>query len=670
MYETSERAHALKAQDFLADGGDMGARIRAFDWAKSPLGPPDVWPQALKTSVRLLLSTGHPMFLWWGPHLIQFYNDAYRRSIGPERHPSALGQRGRECWAEIWQIIGPQIEQVMAGGGYTWNENQLVPITRRGRREDVYWTYSYGPIDDPDAPNGVGGVLVVCTETTEQVLSEQRLKAAEARWRALFEQAPGFAAILTGPEHVFEFVNPDYVALVGGRDLVGKRLSEALPEIEAQGFAAFLHEVYVTGEPHKGMATPVFLQRRPGAALEHLYLDFVYQPVRDAAGNVTGVFVSGYDVTERVLASESLRAEDRRKDEFLAMLGHELRNPLSAIRNASELLTRNSSADASTRAVGELLARQVGHLGRLVDDLLDLSRITQGRIALEREPVELGGSILLALESVQPLFTAKEHDLTVVGSLTPLYVNGDRSRLVQAIANVLTNAGKYTEPCGRIRVVLGQADGDAVIEVSDDGPGIAPELLPQVFDLFVQGQRTVDRAQGGLGIGLSVVRRLVQMHGGSVSVHSEGVGKGTTVEIRLPLSSAPAAAAAERPSQKRRPNGRRMLVVDDNADAADSLAEILRLNGHDAQTAYDGRQALERLRAARVDVVLLDIGLPEMDGYEVARRVRAEHGALALVAITGYGQAADVQRAKDAGFDAHITKPVAFDELARVLAQL
>jgi PAS domain S-box-containing protein len=515
----------------------------------------------------------------------------------------------------------------------------------------------------------VGGVLVVCTETTEQVLAEQRLKAAEARWRALFEQAPGFVAILTGPDHVFEFANPNYVALVGGRDLIGKRLSKALPEIEAQGFAALLHQVYVTGEPHKGTATPVFLQRRPGAELEHLYLDFVYQPVRDAAGNVTGVFVSGYDVTERVLASESLRAEDRRKDEFLAMLGHELRNPLSAIRNASELLTRNSSADASTRAVGELLARQVGHLGRLVDDLLDLSRITQGRIALERESVELGASILLALESVQPLFTAKEHELTVVGNTSPLYVHGDRSRLVQAIANVLTNAGKYTEPGGRIRVALSQADDDAVIEVSDNGAGIAPELLPQVFNLFVQGQRTADRAQGGLGIGLSVVRRLVHLHCGSVSVRSEGLGKGTTVEIRLPLSRAPA-GPTERPASKRQPSGRRMLVVDDNADAADSLAEILRLNGHDAQTAYDGRQALERLRAAHVDVVLLDIGLPEMDGYEVARRLRAEHGGLALVAITGYGQAADVQRAKDAGFDAHITKPVAFDELARVLARL
>jgi CheY-like chemotaxis protein len=193
--------------------------------------------------------------------------------------------------------------------------------------------------------------------------------------------------------------------------------------------------------------------------------------------------------------------------------------------------------------------------------------------------------------------------------------------------------------------------------------------LPQVFNLFVQGQRTADRAQGGLGIGLSVVRRLVHLHCGSVSVRSEGLGKGTTVEIRLPLSRAPA-GPTERPASKRQPSGRRMLVVDDNADAADSLAEILRLNGHDAQTAYDGRQALERLRAAHVDVVLLDIGLPEMDGYEVARRLRAEHGGLALVAITGYGQAADVQRAKDAGFDAHITKPVAFDELARVLARL
>ena len=525
--------------DFLAGGGEMGALIRAYDWAKSPLGEPSTWPQGLKTSVRLLLSTGHPMFLWWGPELIQFYNDAYRRSIGPERHPSAIGQRGRECWAEIWDIIGPQIEQVMAGRGFTWHENQLVPITRYGKREDVYWTYSYGPIDDPSAPHGVGGVLVVCTETTEQVAAEQRL-----------------------------------------------------------------------------------------------------------------------------------RDEDRRKNEFLAMLGHELRNPLSAIQNASELLVRNAASDASTRKVGELLARQVTQLGTLVDDLLDLSSITQGRIELKREPVELGSVIALALESVEPLVRAKRHKVVNTGSAAPLYVNGDLSRIVQALSNVLTNAAKYTEEGGRIEVTLIERGESAMIEVTDNGAGISPELLPKIFDLFVQGHRASDRSQGGLGIGLSVVRRLVEMHGGAVSAASEGTGRGSTFKIGLPLASAPTLQRAAASHGERRTNARRVLVVDDNTDAADSLAALLRLSGQEADAAYTGRDALERMRASHADVVLLDIGLPEMDGYEVARRIRAEHGAIVVVALTGYGQAADVQRAADAGFNAHITKPVAFEELQRVLAEL
>ncbi len=655
--------------DFLSGGGEMGALIRAYDWASSPLGPPGSWPQGLKTSVRVLLSTGHPMFIWWGPELIQFYNDAYRRSIGPERHPSAVGQRGRECWAEIWDIIGPQIEQVMTGRGYTWHENQLVPITRYGKREDVYWTYSYGPIDDPTAPHGVGGVLVVCTETTEQVFAERRLKAAEARWRALFEQTPGFVAILGGPEHVFEFANPNYFTLIGGRAVLGKSVRDALPDVAAQGFVELLDEVYRSGEPHVGVATPVFLEHGPNEGRERRYLDFVYQPVHDAAGAVTGIFVNGYDVTERVRASDSLRDEDRRKDEFLAMLGHELRNPLSAIQNASELLLRNTASDPATRMVGELLGRQVTQLGKLVDDLLDLSRISQGLIELKQEPVELGSAIALALESVEPLVRAKRHEVVNVGSDVPLYAHGDLSRIVQAISNVITNAAKYTEVGGQIEVTLERVGRDAVIAIADNGTGIPPELLPNIFDLFVQGSRTADRAEGGLGIGLSVVRRLVEMHGGQVAAASDGVGRGSKFQIRLPLSSAPAQRAAPL-ADRRRTDARRVLVVDDNADAADSLAALLRISGHDADTAYTGRDALERMRRSHADVVLLDIGLPEMDGYEVARRIRAEHGGLVLVAVTGYGQAADVQRAEDAGFDAHITKPVAFEDLQRVLAEL
>ena len=650
----------LSSLHFLAGGGEMGALIRAHDWAATPLGPPASWPQGLKTTVRLLLSTGHPMFIWWGPELIQLYNDAYRRSIGPERHPSALGQRGRECWEEIWPIIGPQIEQVMAGRGHTWHENQLVPITRHGRREDVYWTYSYGPIDEPSAPHGVGGVLVVCTETTDQVQSEQRLKAAEARWRAHFEQAPGVVCILEGPRHVFRFANDRYLALVGGRQVLGKTVREALPEVESQGFFELLDRVYRTGETHTGAAAPLLLETKSGGS-QRRYVDFAYQPIRDEAGAVTGILVNGYDVTERVTTSEQLRAEHARKDEFLAMLAHELRNPLAAIANAGELLRRPDLPDPSRAVAGEILGRQVQQLTRLVDDLLDVSRITRGRIELQRGVFELGDAVARAIESVQPLMQARGHELVFLRNPTPIHVDGDRARIVQCVTNVLSNAAKYTADGGRIEVAVSAEEDDAFVRVTDDGIGLAPEMLPRVFDLFMQVERTLDRAEGGLGIGLSVVRQLVRMHGGEVSCASEGAGRGATFTIRLPATTAAPAADAR---EAQAPTGsRRVLVVDDNADAADSLGRLLRLEGHEVEVVYSAPDALERARTSAPELVLMDLGLPGVDGYEAARRLRASGWRGALVAVSGYGRPEDVRRATEAGFDAHLTKPVGIGAL-------
>jgi PAS domain S-box-containing protein len=296
---------------FLAGGGEMGAVTRAYDWAASPLGPPEAWPQGLKTTVRLLLSTEHPMFIWWGPELIQFYNGAYRASIGPERHPHALGDKGRDCWAEIWDIIGPQIDQVMAGRGSTWNENHLVPITRNGLREDVYWTYSYNPIDDPAAPNAVGGVLVVCAETTETVKAERRHQAEKLRLEMMFQQAPGFIAMLTGPDHVFELVNHAYQTMMGPRPLVGLPVRQAVPEVEGQGFFELLDRVYRTGETYVARRAPVLIYDGVTAPRRR-FLDFVYQPVTDDSGAVIGIFAEGSDVTDHVETEDALRAADER----------------------------------------------------------------------------------------------------------------------------------------------------------------------------------------------------------------------------------------------------------------------------------------------------------------------------------------------------------------------
>ena len=308
----------LAGPAFLSGGGEMGALMRAHDWRRSPLGPPEHWPQPLRTAIRLLLNTGHPMYVWWGPDLLCFYNDAYRRSIGPERHPGSLGRPAREVWAEIWDIIGPQIDQVMTGGGATWQENALVPITRNGRREDVYWTYSYGPIDDAAAPNGVGGVLVVCTETTEQVLSRSQAIRDVDRLAQLFEQAPGFMALLRGPDHVFELVNPAYTRLAGRGDLIGRPVRAVFPDLAGQGFFELLDGAFASGEACSRLGARITLQATPDGPARERLIDFVYQPIRDPSGAVTGIFVEGSDVTDRLVAENARLESEARLQEIVA----------------------------------------------------------------------------------------------------------------------------------------------------------------------------------------------------------------------------------------------------------------------------------------------------------------------------------------------------------------
>lgn len=309
---TRDQLAESASPNFLAGGGEMGALIRAYPWWSTPLGSPNDWPAPLRTAIRLILNTGHPMYVWWGSDLRCFYNDAYRRSIGPERHPVSLGQPGREVWNEIWDIIGSQIEQVMSGQGPTWNENHLVPITRNGVQEDVYWTYSYSPIDDQNAPYGVGGVLVVCSETTQDVLAKRQLEDETERLHRMFDQAPGFMALLSGPAHVFRATNAAYSQLVGHRNVIEKPVREALPEVLGQGFCELLDQVYHTGEAYVGRGISVELQPRPGEPLERRYLDFVYQPVTGADGEISGIFVEGSDVTARHKAETALRETEER----------------------------------------------------------------------------------------------------------------------------------------------------------------------------------------------------------------------------------------------------------------------------------------------------------------------------------------------------------------------
>jgi CheY-like chemotaxis protein len=373
------------------------------------------------------------------------------------------------------------------------------------------------------------------------------------------------------------------------------------------------------------------------------------------------------DISTHVQARQQLEAADRQKDEFLAMLAHELRNPLSPIFTAAEVLSRTVSQEPHAKGAIATIKRQATQLTRLVDDLLDVSRITQGRIELKRETLELSSVIALAVETVEPLLREKHHEVSITAGYETLYVNGDFARLVQCIVNVLTNAAKYTDPAGGIRIETRTDGTHAFIGLSDTGVGMSPELLPRIFDLFVQSERTLDRAQGGLGIGLSVVKKLLQMHGGEIEARSGGIGKGSTFEIKLPRVRPPGASSGS--AEPQRVSSCRIFIVDDNVDAADSLAELLRIEGHEAQAVHSPAAAIELIDAFHPDVALLDIGLPEMDGFELVRRLRQRPalGAVKFVALTGYGQIEDRRRVRESGFDDHLIKPIDLDALDRIL---
>jgi signal transduction histidine kinase/CheY-like chemotaxis protein/PAS domain-containing protein len=847
--------------DFLSGGGEMGALMRAHDWSDSSLGPPPLWPQSLRTVVRLMLNTGHPMYVFWGTDRACLYNDAYRESIGPERHPNSLGRPARGVWDEIWDIIGPQIEQVMSGGGATWHVNHLVPITRNGRREDVYWTYSYSPIDDETAPGGIGGVLVVCTETTQQILTARQLTTERDRLAQLFEQAPTFMAMLRGPEHRIEIANPGYIRLIGHRPVIGRTVADALPDAVEQGYLVLLDRVFTSGEAYTATGAKYAVQATRGGPITERVVDFVYQPIKDRDGQVTGIFVQGVDVTDRATADSALRETSARlrllddigeatrmatdprsimqattrllgehmgtmrcayadvepdhdwftirddwtapgyaasvggyslaafgaravaelrlgralvirdvdreltpadggdtfsalqikaivccpllkadglrglmavhaaaprdwsaseialiqavgerswahvervrandalvasetrfremaeklsdanrlKDEFLATLAHELRNPLAPIRNALELMKLAPDDGSVALAARDVMGRQLTQIVRLIDDLLDLSRVSRGIVELRRSRLRLAAVLRDAIETSRPLIEEFGHALIVALPEEELVLEADPTRLVQVFANLLNNAAKFTPPGGRIELSLARAEDETVVvSVRDNGMGIPRPMLDRVFDMFTQVDRSHTQIGGGLGIGLTLVRRLVEMHGGRVEARSNGSGAGSEFLVRLPLAPAtgPLGEAHESPPspQKQPTEGRRIVVADDNIDAAESLAMMLNLLGHETRTAHDGEEALAIAREFRPEVMVLDIAMPGLDGHDLARSVRAETWGrnVLLIAASGWGLPEHKQQSRDAGFDHHVVKPIEFATLNNLLRE-
>jgi PAS domain S-box-containing protein len=516
---------------------------------------------------------------------------------------------------------------------------------------------------------GLGLVLttMVITLVARNLAARQRaadvLHAERERFRTTLTSI-GDAVVVTDAQGRITLLNPVAQALTGWS-------AEAL----GQPLEAVFHIVNET--TRKAVENPVSQVIRLGAIVglanhtvliakdgTELAIDDSGAPIRDARGRIVGVVLVFRDITQRRGSERALEDADRRKDEFLAMLAHELRNPLAPIRNAAHTLALLGTGDDRVRWVSGVIERQVGLMTRLVDDLLDVSRITSGKITLQRATVSMREVLAQAVETARPLAESRGQALEVDVPEDAAWVDGDPARLAQAVGNLLDNAIKYTDDGGRIGLRARVEADEVVIVVEDSGVGVDPELLPHVFDLFIQADRSLERKQGGLGLGLTLVRRLVEMHGGRVEAASAGPGLGSAFTIRLPCLAAEVVepAPAAEPAEAARPPGpaRRILVVDDHQDSTDSLALFLRLRGHEVRTAPDGPTALDEIERYRPEVVFLDLGLPGMSGYDVARRVRmrTDLGPLQLVALTGYGTDGDRQKTRDAGFDVHLAKPV------------
>jgi len=651
-------------------GGEMGSRVRAFDWSATPLGPPQSWPPTLANVVTLLLDAGHPAMVVWGPELTTLYNDGFIPILGA-RHP-CLGQPLRSVLAELWTEYQPLVEATLRGKSHYFVDR---PVQTEDSAQPTRWfTFSWTPLRN--AARHVMGFYCATLETTESVLrveqerrdSLQALASTESRYQSLFNSIDeGFCIVEMkfapdgeALDYRFVEINPAFENQTGLHEAKGTWMRELEPAHEQYWFDTY-GEVAKTGRSIRFVSHAEALGR---------WFSVNAFPVPDGVPP-SQVAILFQDITERRRAELALREADRRKDEFIATLAHELRNPLAPIRSGLDIVKLKSGAASPLQSTIGIMERQLAHLVRLVDDLLDIGRISSGKLQLKNGPVRLQEVLDHTVQALHATKALHRHQLSIMAPADVPPVWGDFERLNQAFTNIVSNAIKYTDAGGRIRITLESQGRDVVARVADTGIGISAHELSRVFDLFWQVRSDHDRTGGGLGIGLSLVKKIVSLHGGQVSAESRGPGQGSIFTVRLPAIATQAEGVQPAPLHHSpgATTAKRILVADDNEDAARALAELLRCSGHEVFTAFNGEEAVESAVQLRPDVILLDIGMPVMDGMEAARQIRSRirHPRPTLAALTGWGQDSDRQATIEAGFDHHLVKPASLDTLDEVL---
>ena len=579
------------------------------------------------------------------------------------------------------EIIGQHFSRFYAPEALVrrWPDHELAVAASQGRFEDEGWRirkdgsrfWANVVITAlRDAAGTVRGFSKITRDLTERRRAEESLRHSEERFRLLVEAVKDYAIFMLDPDGRVASWNPGAERIKGyaAHEIIGKHFSLFYPEDARR--KKWPEQELALAREHGRFEDEGPRVRKDGGTF---WADVVLTAVFERDGTLRGFAKITRDLTDRRRV-QALEDANRRTNEFLAMLAHELRNPLAPMANALKLLSRSPTSDPTELWVREVLERQTGQMARLVDDLLDVSRVTRAAMVLDRKPLDARKSLRNALDAARQWIEEGRHRLTVAIAEERLDVDGDEVRLNQVFQNLLHNATKYTPRGGEIHVTARREGDEAMISVRDNGVGMPPELVASAFEMFKQGSQSLDRPHGGLGVGLTLVQRLVELHGGTVQARSEGAGRGSEFIVRLPLRTEPAIVDASNFSERQAEQAgtpRRVLVVDDNQDAAHALRLLLQTDGHDVMVAADGAAGLALAREHRPDVVLLDIGLPTMNGYEIATRIRADPAlkGTMLVAVTGYGQMHDRARASASGFDHHLVKPVEFRALQDLLRE-